>query len=209
MKGYLLSMLICFATVLCYGKDNEVIITRKYTSSESKIIPQKTDQFQVQNLTLSTKEEVKEIVSAINKMVSIINEDDYEHNVFSIYVYPISPDTYTVQIEAHDPMTDTKEVRENMMGVAKIGYRYFIVHNVADLATLQSQLWEKAKGKIKFVREFELVSFKPEQTRTCLRAELTHGELKFKEMEICNVNKLDTPSEGKEAEKDYDMPVNQ
>lgn len=209
MKGYLLSILICFASVLCYGKDNEVIITRKYTSNESKIIPQKTDQFQVQNLALSTKEEVKVIVDAIGKMVSIINEDDYEHYVFSIYVYPNSANIYTVQIESHDPMTDSKEVRENMLGVAKIGYRYFIVQNVADLATLQSQLWEKAKGKIKFVREFELVTFKPEQTRTCLRAELSHGELKFKEMEICNVNKLQTPGTAEEAEKDYEMPVNQ
>ena len=176
MKSYMFMILMCLSSVLCYGKDNEVIITRKYTSSESNIIPQKTDQLQVQNLALSSKEEVKEIVDAIGKMVNIINADDYEHYVFSLYVYPNSAHTYTVQIESHDPMTYSKEVRENMLGVAKIGYRYFIVHHVQDLEALQSKLWEKAKGKIKFVREFELVSFKPEITRTGLLAELNHDE---------------------------------
>ena len=58
MKSYMFMILMCLTSVLCYGKDNEVIITRKYTSSESNIIPQKTDQFQVQNLALSSKEEV-------------------------------------------------------------------------------------------------------------------------------------------------------
>ena len=65
MKSYMFMILMCLTSVLCYGKDNEVIITRKYTSSESNIIPQKTDQFQVQNLALSSKEEVKEIADAI------------------------------------------------------------------------------------------------------------------------------------------------
>ena len=91
--------------------------------------------------------------------------------------------------------------------MAKIRYSYFIVHHVQDLEALQSKLWEKAKGKIKFVREFELVSFKPEITRTCLLAELNHGELKFKE--ICNVNKLETPGVGEEAKKDYEIPAKQ
>ena len=209
MKSYMFMILMCLSSVLCYGKDNEVIITRKYTSSESNIIPQKTDQFQVQNLALSSKEEVKEIADAIGKMVNIINADDYEHYVFSLYVYPNSAHIYTVQIESHDPMTYSKEVRENMLGVAKIGYRYFIVHHVQDLEALQSKLWEKAKGKIKFVREFELVSFKPEITRTGLLAELNHGELKFKEMEICNVNKLQSPGIGEEAKKDYEIPAKQ
>ena len=59
------------------------------------------------------------------------------------------------------------------------------------------------------MREFELVSFKPEITRTGLLAELNHGELKFKEMEICNVNKLQSPGIGEEAKKDYEIPAKQ
>ena len=203
MKRYMLSLLVCLCAATCFGKDTEVILTRKYTSAERQIIPEKTDQFQVQNIAFSSNEQVKSIVDAVNKLVNIINEEDFEHYVFSLYVYPLDDDTFCLQIESHDPMNDTKPLRENMLGAMKLGYRYFIVQKMPDLESLQKQLLVKAKGKIKFVREFELVTVKSNPTRTAIVADLKNGTLTFKELEICNVNKLENPAQGEEAEKDY------
>lgn len=203
MKHLLLTLLIIMASSLCFAKEGEVILTRYYTQNESNIIPKKTDQFQVQNITLSTNESMKEVVTAINQMVSTINEEDFEHYVFSLYVYLNSNNNYSLQIEAHDPMNDPKTLRENMLGVAKIGYRYFIVQKMPALESLQKQLFVKSKGKTKFIREFELVQFARKETRTSLAADLDNGALTIKEFEVCNINKLENPSDAVKAELDY------
>ncbi len=185
-----LTMLLC-AGGYGFAKEGEVILTRFYTQTERKILPEKADQFQVQNLTLSTSTDVKDLVAAINHMAEVINNDDFEHYTFSLYVYRNSDNTYSIQIEAHDPMNDPKQLRDNVMGVVKIGYRYYIVQKMPDMEALQKKLYVKAKGKTKFIREFELVDIQRKETRTYILADTKNGELQYKELEICNVNKMD------------------
>jgi len=48
MKHLLLTLLIVLSSTYGFAKDAEVILTRFYTQEEHSIIPDKTDQFQVQ-----------------------------------------------------------------------------------------------------------------------------------------------------------------
>ncbi|MDO4511391.1 MAG: hypothetical protein Q4B68_06215 [Bacteroidales bacterium] len=205
MRRFLFTVMILATAAMGFAKEGEVILTRYYTQAESHILPSKTDQFQVQNLVLNADEQTAPIVDAINRMLSIINDEDYEHYVFSLFVYPESDGNYNIQIEAHDPMHDPKPVRDNMMGVAKIGYRYFIVHKMPAIEQLQKALFKKAKGKTRFVREFELVTVARKTTRTSVAASLRDGALHFTEIEISNVNKLETPTDGVMEELDYNQ----
>ena len=52
MKHLLLTLLIVLSSTYGFAKDAEVILTRFYTQEEHSIIPDKTDQFQVQILLL-------------------------------------------------------------------------------------------------------------------------------------------------------------
>lgn len=185
-----LTMLLC-AGGYGFAKEGEVILTRFYTQAERKILPEKADQFQVQNLTLSTSADVKDLVAAISHIADVINDNDFEHYTFSLYVYRNSDNSsYSIQIEAHDPMNDPKQLRDNVMGVVKIGYRYYIVQKMPDMEALQKKLYAKAKGKTKFIREFELVDIPRKETRTFILADTNNGDLQYKELEICNENKM-------------------
>ncbi len=194
MKYLLFTLMMLLWSNYCFAKEGEVIITRCYTQAERKILPDKVDQFQVQNIGLSTNTEVKDLITAINDMVKVVNDEDYEHYVFSLFVYANKEGAYSIQIEAHDPMNDPKPLRENMLGVIKIGYRYFLVQKMPDMGALQKKLFVKAKGKTKFIREFELVDFPRKETRTALLAILQNGNLQYQEQEICNVNKMENPA---------------
>ncbi len=193
MKHLLLTLLIVLSSTYGFAKDTEVILTRFYTQEEHSIIPDKTDQFQVQNIALSTDGDAKAIADAIGQMVQAINNDDFEHYVFSLYIYPLNDGAYSIQVESHDPMNDPKEMRDNMLGVAKIGYRYFMVQKMPNMEALQKSLFTKAKGKTKFIREFELVPYARRDNHTSILAELENGKLNIKELEICNINKLENP----------------
>lgn len=193
MKHLLLTLLIVLSSTYGFAKDAEVILMRFYTQEEHSIIPDKTDQFQVQNIALSTDGNAKAIADAISQMVQAINNDDFEHYVFSLYIYPLNDGAYSIQVESHDPMNDPKQLRDNMLGVAKIGYRYFMVQKMPNMEALQKSLFTKAKGKTKFIREFELVPYARRDTRTSILAELENGKLNIKELEICNINKLENP----------------
>ena len=133
------------------------------------------------------------IADAISQMVQAINNDDFEHYVFSLYIYPLNDGAYSIQVESHDPMNDPKEMRDNMLGVVKIGYRYFMVQKMPNMEALQKSLFTKTKGKTKFIREFELVPYARRDTHTSILAELENGKLNIKELEICNINKLENP----------------
>lgn len=195
MKHILIALLLLLTSLNGIAKEGEVIVTRFYTQAERSILPNKTDQFQVQNITLSTGDEVKTIVDAINKMAKTINDEDFEHYVFSLFVYPQENGAYSIMIESHDPMNDPKQLRENMLGVAKIGYRYFIVQKMPALEALQKSLFTKAKGKTKFIREFELTQYPRKETRTCIDADIKNSDLLIRECEISGVNKLENPQQ--------------
>ena len=90
-------------------------------------------------------------------------------------------------------MNDPKEMRDNMLGVVKIGYRYFMVQKMPNMEALQKSLFTKAKGKTKFIREFELVPYARRDTRTSILADFENGKVNIKELEICNINKLENP----------------
>ena len=59
------------------------------------------------------------------------------------------------------------------------------------MEALQKSLFTKTKGKTKFIREFELVPYARRDTHTSILAELENGKLNIKELEICNINKLE------------------
>lgn len=200
MKHILIALLLLLTSLNSFAKEGEVIVTRFYTQAERSILPNKTDMFQVQNISLSADDGVKPIVEAISNMANTINDEDFEHYVFSLFVYPQENGGHSIMIESHDPMNDPKQIRENTLGVLKIGYRYFIVQKMPALDTLQKALFKKAKGKIKFIREFELTQHPRKETRTCISADIANGELSIKECEISGVNKLEdtllnTPAE--------------
>ena len=181
MKHLLLTLLIVLSSTYGFAKDAEVILTRFYTQEEHSIIPDKTDQFQVQNIALSTDGNAKAIADAISQMVQAINNDDFEHYVFSLYIYPLNDGAYSIQVESHDPMNDPKEMRDNML------------QKMPNMEALQKSLFTKTKGKTKFIREFELVPYARRDNHTSILAELENGKLNIKELEICNINKLENP----------------
>jgi len=137
---------------------DEVIITRQLTMAQRKSLPDKTVEMDVKRLASSKDCDVR-LVNALSLLLDSIADADDSNRTFVVILSPHGSDgTIAVAVHSDDILTKA-EHRTSAYGDLERGGRHFVL--LADDANRQllKRNFKQHGGKVKFVQEFEFVSF--------------------------------------------------
>lgn len=159
MKRLLLTLM---ATLLVAGsmfaKDDEVIVTRQFTSSQRNTLPDKTITIEMKRLTFGKKADAG-LVEAITRVMDTIAQEDYQNRTFVLLLEPKEGGEIGIAARSDDIVTRGRQDATIYYGTLEHRRYHFVVLTGKDNMALLERTF-KRQGKVKFVQEFEFVDFK-------------------------------------------------
>ena len=141
-----------------WAKDDEVIVTRQFTSSQRNVLPEKTLTVETKRLTFGKKADAG-LVEAITRVMDTIASEDYQSRTFVLLLEPKADGEVAIAARDDDIVTRGRQDATIYYGTLQHKRYYFVVLTSRDNAQLLEQVF-KRQGKVKFVQEFEFVEFK-------------------------------------------------
>ncbi len=184
----LTTMLAIVALSVAAGGD-DVIMIQQYVLSQRRQLPEKTDEFKMQNYALNPTGEQFALVEQLQPLMDELTREDYNHFVYKL---DVTTENQAVKIEVNnfDPMKEVDEARKQLTGVFKHGRCYFILQETPQNANLLKGMVKKSKGKTKFVRVFEMVTDIILRQPTIVKATWKDRQFSVTEKTIAGENKL-------------------
>lgn len=140
------------------AKDDEVIVTRQFTSSQRNILPEKTLTVEMKRLTFAKKADAG-LVDAITRVMDTIAQEDYQSRTFVLLLEPKEGGEIAIAARNDDIVTQGRQDASIYYGTLEHRRYHFVLLTSKDNATLLEGTF-KRQGKVKFVQEFEFVDFK-------------------------------------------------
>ena len=140
-----------------WGKDDEIIVTRQFTTGQRKSLPDKTITVETKRLEFNKKADPG-FTEAITSIMDTIAQEDYQNRTFVMFIEP-TPSGIGIAVQSDDIVTRGKQDATIYYGVIDHKRYHFVVLIGKTNKPLLDQTFKKL-GKVKFVQEFELVEFK-------------------------------------------------
>ena len=140
------------------AKDDEVIVTHQFTSSQRDVLPEKTLTVEMKRLTFAKKADAG-LVDAITQVMDTIAQEDYQNRTFVLLLEPKEGGEIAIATRNDDIVTQGRQDASIYYGALEHRRYHFVLLTSKDNAALLEGTF-KRQGKVKFVQEFEFVDFK-------------------------------------------------
>ena len=159
MTRFLFTILIALLTATSlWSKDDEIIVTRQFTTGQRGNLPEKTITVESRRLAFNKKADPG-LTDAIIQVMDTIAQEDYQNRTFVLLIEPRSDGEIAIGARSDDILTRGRQDATIYYGVIDHERYHFVVLTGKDNMPLLEQTF-KRQGKVKFVQEFEMVDFK-------------------------------------------------
>ena len=179
-------------TALCAwaGDKHEVPMVVQLTEAERSTLPDKTIEMELRQMKFGKKADTR-FVEALTALMRTMCDTDGENYVYAVALDPQPDRTIDVYIQSQDILRGGGD-EKTYYGTMQIGRKYFVFVRSLDNERLLKSLLDKDKGKVNFVREYEIVEFKFQPQGATLIANWSDGQMQTMSFEANGENLLST-----------------
>ena len=160
------------------------------TEAERSTLPDKTIQMELRQMKWSKKTDIR-FVEALTSLMRTMCDTDGENYVYAVALDPQPDKTIDVYIQSQDILRGGGD-EKTYYGTMQMGRKYFVFLRSLDNELLLKSLLDKGKGKVNFVREYEIVEFKYQPQGAILIANWSDGQMQTMTFEANGENLLST-----------------
>ena len=172
------------------GDKLEVPLVEQLTEAERSARPDKTIQMELRQMKWSKKADIR-FVEALTSLMRTMCDTDGENYVYAVALDPQPDKTIDVYIQSQDILRGGGD-EKTYYGTMQMGRKYFVFLRSLDNELLLKSLLDKGKGKVNFVREYEIVEFKYQPQGAILIANWSDGQMQTMTFEANGENLLST-----------------
>ena len=172
------------------GDKLEVPLVEQLTEAERSALPDKTIQMELRQMKWSKKADIR-FVEALTSLMRTMCDTDGENYVYAVALDPQPDKTIDVYIQSQDILRGGGD-EKTYYGTMLMGRKYFVFLRSLDNELLLKSLLDKGKGKVNFVREYEIVEFKYQPQGAILIANWSDGQMQTMTFEANGENLLST-----------------
>ena len=172
------------------GDKLEVPLVEQLTEAERSALPDKTIQMELRQMKWSKKADIR-FVEALTSLMRTMCDTDGENYVYAVALDPQPDKTIDVYIQSQDILRGGGD-EKTYYGTMQMGRKYFVFLRSLDNELLLKSLLDKGKGKVNFVREYEIVEFKFQPQGAILIANWSDGQMQTMTFEANGENLLST-----------------
>ena len=170
------------------GDKLEVPLVEQLTEAERSALPDKTIQMELRQMKWSKKADIR-FVEALTSLMRTMCDTDGENYVYAVALDPQPDKTIDVYIQSQDILRGGGD-EKTYYGTMQMGRKYFVFLRSLDNELLLKSLLDKGKGKVNFVREYEIVEFKYQPQGAILIANWSDGQMQMMTFEANGENLL-------------------
>ena len=167
-------MLLAVLSVLA-GNKREVPLVVQITEAERSLMPDKTIEMELRQMKWGKKADIR-FVEALTALMHTMCDTDGNNYVYAIALDPQPDRTIDVYIQSQDILRGGGD-EKSYYGTMQIGRKYFVFLRSLDNERLLKSLLDKDKGKVNFVREYEIVEYKFQPEGAILIANWSDGQM--------------------------------
>ena len=172
------------------GDKLEVPLVEQLTEAERSALPDKTIQMELRQMKWSKKADIR-FVEALTSLMRTMCDTDGENYVYAVALDPQPDKTIDVYIQSQDILRGGGD-EKTYYGTMQMGRKYFVFLRSLDNELLLKSLLDKGKGKVNFVREYEIVEFKYQPQGAIRIANWSDGQMQTMTFEANGENLLST-----------------
>ena len=189
MKKLMTITVMLLAVLSVWAGDKlEVPLVEQLTEAERSALPDKTIQMELRQMKWSKKADIR-FVEALTSLMRTMCDTDGENYVYAVALDPQPDKTIDVYIQSQDILRGGGD-EKTYYGTMQIGRKYFVFLRSLDNERLLKSLLDKDKGKVNFVREYEIVEFKYQPQGAILIANWSDGQMQMMTFEANGENLL-------------------
>lgn len=188
MKHLMTIALLLAALCAWAGDKQEVPMVIQLTEAERSTLPDKTIQMELRRMKFGKKADAR-FVEALTALMRTMCDTDGENYVYAVALDPQPDRTIDVYIQSQDILRGGGD-EKTYYGTMQIGRKYFVFARSLDNEQLLKSLLDKDKGKVNFVREYEIVEFKYQPQGAILIANWSDGQMQMMTFEANGENLL-------------------
>ncbi len=188
MKHLMTIALLLAALCAWAGDKHEVPMVIQLTEAERSTLPDKTIQMELRRMKFGKKADAR-FVEALTALMRTMCDTDGENYVYAVALDPQPDRTIDVYIQSQDILRGGGD-EKTYYGTMQIGRKYFVFARSLDNEQLLKSLLDKDKGKVNFVREYEIVEFKFQPQGAILIANWSDGQMQMMTFEANGENLL-------------------
>lgn len=188
MKHLMTIALLLAALCAWAGDKQEVPMVIQLTEAERSTLPDKTIQMELRRMKFGKKADAR-FVEALTALMRTMCDTDGENYVYAVALDPQPDRTIDVYIQSQDILRGGGD-EKTYYGTMQIGRKYFVFARSLDNEQLLKSLLDKDKGKVNFVREYEIVEFKIQPQGAILIANWSDGQMQMMTFEANGENLL-------------------
>lgn len=160
MKRLFITLMVVLTTAsgLMARNDDEIIVTRQFTSGQRNSLPEKTIIVEMKRLVPAKKADTG-LIDAINQVMDTIAQEDYQNRTFVLLLEPKASGEISIAAHSDDIVTRGRKNQDVYYGSLDHNRYHFVVLMNKDNLPLLEQTF-KRQGKVKYVQEYEFVDFK-------------------------------------------------
>lgn len=183
-----IAMMLLSVLSLQAGDKREVPLVVQLTEAERSLMPDKTIELELRQMKFGKKADAR-FVEALTALMRTMCDTDGNNYVYAIALDPQPDRTIDVYIQSQDILRCGGD-EKTYYGTMQIGRKYFVFLRSLDNERLLKSLLDKDKGKVNFVREYEIVEFKFQPEGAILIANWSDGQMQTMTFEANGENLL-------------------
>ncbi len=183
-----IAMMLLSVLSLQAGDKREVPLVVQLTEAERSLMPDKTIELELRQMKFGKKADAR-FVEALTALMHTMCDTDGNNYVYAIALDPQPDRTIDVYIQSQDILRGGGD-EKTYYGTMQIGRKYFVFLRSLDNERLLKSLLDKDKGKVNFVREYEIVEFKSQPEGAILIANWSDGQMQTMTFEANGENLL-------------------
>ena len=183
-----IAMMLLSVLSLQAGDKREVPLVVQLTEAERSLMPDKTIELELRQMKFGKKADIR-FVEALTALMHTMCDTDGNNYVYAIALDPQPDRTIDVYIQSQDILRGGGD-EKTYYGTMQIGRKYFVFLRSLDNERLLKSLLDKDKGKVNFVREYEIVEFKSQPEGAILIANWSDGQMQTMTFEANGENLL-------------------
>lgn len=183
-----IAMMLLSVLSLQAGDKREVPLVVQLTEAERSLMPDKTIELELRQMKWGKKADIR-FVEALTALMRTMCDTDGNNYVYAIALDPQPDRTIDVYIQSQDILRGGGD-EKTYYGTMQIGRKYFVFLRSLDNERLLKSLLDKDKGKVNFVREYEIVEYKFQPEGAILIANWSDGQMQTMTFEANGENLL-------------------
>ncbi len=183
-----IAMMLLSVLSLQAGDKREVPLVVQLTEAERSLMPDKTIELELRQMKWGKKADIR-FVEALTALMRTMCDTDGNNYVYAIALDPQPDRTIDVYIQSQDILRGGGD-EKTYYGTMQIGRKYFVFLRSLDNERLLKSVLDKDKGKVNFVREYEIVEYKFQPEGAILIANWSDGQMQTMTFEANGENLL-------------------